>query len=68
MWQRRLRKDSVYAHNVKHKGQTIWYKATVSFDMILIFLSEHNKNTKETSLQDFQRRLTQYIDDFINNK
>jgi len=53
-------------NNKKHKGKTIWYKATVAFEMILLYLHEkEGSTTKNTILIDFQWRLTQYIDDFI---
>lgn len=54
------------AYNMKHKGKTIWYKATTAFDMILMFLREHpDKNTKNTAIIEFQAWLSLFIDEFI---
>lgn len=59
------KKKLATANNIKHKGNTLWYKSTVAFDMILLYLQQHeDKNTKNTSLMEFQGRLSQYIYEF----
>ena len=58
--------DIHIAYNMKHKWKTIGYKATTSFDMILMFLRENEeKNTRTTQLIEFQQRLSKFIDEFI---
>lgn len=61
--------QAIVADNIKHKGRSIWYKATTAFDMILLYLQHHPiRTTKDTTLQDFQARITQYVDEFIPKK
>jgi len=57
--------QSIIADNLRHKWRSMWYKATTWFDMILLYLNTHDeKTTRNTTLQEFQAWLSQYIDEF----
>ncbi len=64
MWRVKLKTN--HSNNISHKWKSMWYKATQAFDMILLYLKNHDwRTTKDTSLQEFQTYIVKYIDEFI---
>lgn len=64
-WERHKRVIStIKSANHTYRWRTIWYIATVAFDAILHYLRCHeDKNTKTTTLFEFQEHIAQFIDD-----
>lgn len=58
---------TILVSNHLYRWRSIWYMCTIAFDCILYYLKNHEwKNTKNTTLQEFQAYITSNIEEFIS--